>query len=164
MPNPIHWPKYYLEAALKYLTDRSQKPAIVVDNAILKDGVLATREKVSGDDCVICIAPGFVANLELDDYGLSFSAKFNGIYHYLSIPYEAISVIYAYQADAMVTDNGEQNMLTLPRVLLPPGAVRRNEAAANREQLNQTVLLNLEDQPDQALSDNKAPIVANFKR
>lgn len=164
MSNPIHWPKYYLTAALQYLTDRSQKPAIVVDNTILNDGVLATREKVSGNDCVICIAPGFVANFEVDDYGVSFTVKFNGLYHHLSVPFEAITTVYAYQADAIVTDQGEQNVLTLPRVLLPPGAVRRNEAAAQKEKLNQTILLNLEDQPSYEEGVTQAPIVANFKR
>lgn len=136
----------------------------MVDNALLKDGVLATREKVSGSDCVICLAPQYVANLELGEYGLHFSARFNGFYHHLKVPYEYINAVFAYQARNMIEDTGEMNMFVLPKVVLPPGAVRRNEAAANKELLNETVLLNLEDQPTGDLENSHAPIVASFKR
>lgn len=149
---------------MEYLTARNHKPAIVVDNAQLKDGVLATREKVSGDDCVICLAPQFIANLELGEYGLHFSARFNGFYHHLKIPYECISAVFAYQVKNMIEDTGEMNMFVLPKVILPPGAVRRNEAAAQKELLNETVLINLEDQPAGDLETSHAPIVASFKR
>lgn len=124
---------------------------------------MATREKVSGDDCVICLAPDYIANLEMDDYAIRFTTRFNGFYHHLSIPYEAISLVYAYQCATMLEDNGEMNVFTLPKVVLPPGAVRRNEAAADREKLNETLVLNLEDQPAQG-SDAVIPTVASFKR
>lgn len=164
MAEPILWPKFYLKAALEYLTARTLKPAIVVDNARLHDGVLATREKVSGDDCVICLAPQHIANLELSEHGLHFTARFNGFYHHLEVPYDCITAVFAYQVSNILEDNGEMNVFILPKVVLPPGAVRRNEAAASKEMLNETVLLNLEDQPAGDLEQTHAPIVASFKR
>jgi stringent starvation protein B len=164
MSEPILWPKFYLKAALDYLTARNHKPALVVDNSMLQDGVLATREKVSGDDCVICLAPQYIANLELDDYGVHFSARFNGFYHHLVIPYECINAVYAYQTSAIIEDNGEMNMFVIPKVVYPPGAVKRNEASAAKDLLNETAALNLEDQPAGDLENSHAPIAASFKR
>lgn len=56
------------------------------------------------------------------------------------------------------------NVFVLPKVVLPPGAVKRNEATANKESLNETLILNLEDQPAGDLESTRAPIVASFKR
>lgn len=164
MSNPILWPKYFLKAAIDYFNARLEKPAIIIDNAILQDGVLATREKVSGDDCVVCLSQEYIANFEVDDFGISFSAKFNGFYHHLAVPYEAISAVFAYKSNCMINDQGEMNLLTLPKVILPPGAIRRNQSASDKEHLNQTVLLNLEDQPLGDAEHSHAPIVASFKR
>lgn len=164
MSETILWPKYYFKAALDYLTARSLKPAIVIDNTRLMDGVLATREKVSGDDCIIVLAPQYIANLELGDNGLHFSARFNGFYHFLEVPYDCINAVFAHQVSHVIEDTGEMNVFILPKVILPPGAVRRNEVAANKERLNETLILNLEDQPTGELESTPAPIVASFKR
>lgn len=164
MAEPILWPKFYLKAAMDYLVARSLKPAIVIDNARLMDGVLATRDKVSGDDCVIVLAPQYIANLELGDTGLHFSARFNGFYHFLEVPYDCISAVFAHQVSNVIEDTGEMNVFVLPKVVLPPGAVKRNEATANKESLNETLILNLEDQPAGDLESTRAPIVASFKR
>lgn len=153
MDTPILWPRYFLKAALDYLFDRRARPAITVDNSILNDGILATREKVSGNDFVIVITPEYVANLDFDEYGISFTAKFDGIYHQLFIPYEAIIMIHSYQSKSVVNDNGEMNVFPMPKVIYPPGAARRNEAAAERERLNQAVSVELEEQPSNKVDE-----------
>lgn len=163
MSSTILWPTYYLKTAIQYLTDRNQAPALIVDNSVLNDGVLATRSRGTGNDCVICIAPAFVANLEISDEGVSFSAKFDGFHHALNIPFEAINAVYAYRSDCMITDNGEMNMFVLPKVVLPPGSARRTEMAAEKAQLNQDIVLNLEDQPKEECTGH-VPQVASIKR
>lgn len=165
MNQPILWPKYYLVAAMQYLVDRNCKPALVIDNAVLQDGVLATRQKVSGDDCVICVAAGYVANWDVGDFGVSFSVKFNGFYHFMEIPFEAISAIFAYQSTQMITDDGEMNVFTLPKVVVAPGATRRKEKAkAKDEQEAQAILLNLEEQPGGDTQSSNAPVIAHLKK
>lgn len=163
--NPILWPKYYFTAALSYLTDRSEKPAIIVDNSVLHDGVLSTREKVSGHDCIICIANEFVTNFQINDDSVSFSARFNGFYHHLEIPFDAINAVYAYKSNCMINDNGEMNMFALPKVIMPPGATRRNEviAAQRNNEFDKTKLDKIEDQPLDALDHTNLPNVAGLR-
>lgn len=149
--NSILWPEYFFKAALDYLSDRNEKPAIIIDNTVMKDGVLSTREKVSGDDCVICISPSHVANFDIAREGISFSARFDGFQHHLNIPYEAITAIYAYDSTALLSDDGEVNMLVLPKVVLPPGAIRRKEEAATKVSIPLEPEVEIEDQPREAI-------------
>lgn len=140
----ILWSKYYFQAALDYLNARNVKPAILVDNKVLKDSVLDGLERVSGDDFVICIAVGFVTNLTIDDECVSFASKFNGIPHVLEIPYHAIHSVFAYKSQVLLEDDGSLNTLVMPKTVLPPGAAKRNERAASVRET--TEVFEVEDQ------------------
>lgn len=155
----ILWPRFYFQAALDYFNARNVKPAIVVDNTVLKDSVLDGLDRVSGDDFVICIAVGYVTNLTVGDESVSFATKFNGIPHVLEVPYYAIHAVIAYLSQVTIEDDGSRNTLVMPKLVLPPGAAKRNERALTVKETTEVI-----EVADQIAASVQEVRVTHFKR
>lgn len=127
------WAKYLIKAAIDYLNDRGVKACLMVDNTVLKDGVLAALHPQS-DDFVLCVAPGYTTELTLSDLDVTVAVRFDVIHHVVTIPYEAVRAVLAHETTGVINDYGQLNIITIPPVVYPPGAhyrIEKREAAAS---------------------------------
>lgn len=122
------WAKHLIRAAIDYFNERSAKACLIVDNNILKDGVLtAMAQENNSSDFIVCVAPGFTTQLDFGDTGLTISIKFNAVAHTMIIPYHAIRAVIAANSGGVLTENGLINVISVPPVVYPPGLRYRNE-------------------------------------
>lgn len=115
------WQKYIIGAAIEYMNDRSIKPGIIVDNSILKDGVLESRQLDGRSEFVICVAPGFVTYMEYNTTGLSITAKFDYLEHSMEIPYHAVRAVVGIGVGGLACEDGHTNVIPVPPIIYPPG-------------------------------------------
>ncbi|QTH80425.1 hypothetical protein PA10_00227 [Pseudomonas phage pPa_SNUABM_DT01] len=122
------WAKHLIRAAIDYFNERSTKACLIVDNTILKDGVLAAMaQENNSSDFIVCVAPGFTTQLDFGDADLTISVKFHDAAHSMVIPYHAIRAVIAADSGGVLTENGHINIISVPPVVYPPASRYRNE-------------------------------------
>ncbi|WP_370981404.1 ClpXP protease specificity-enhancing factor [Agaribacterium sp. ZY112] len=85
---------YMLRALYEWIVDNDCTPHVVVDAH--KDGVMVPQQYVNKNgEIVLNIAPGAVQHLSLENDFVSFSARFSGVSHDISVPCYAVLGIYA---------------------------------------------------------------------
>jgi hypothetical protein len=125
---PVLWAKHLVKAAIDYFTERSVGACILIDNALLKDVLLASFNGGGYGELTICISPGFVTRLEFGDEVLTLGIRLNHADQVLSIPYHAIRAIVSGQDTyGAVSGQGELNVIAIPPVVYPPGSPYRKE-------------------------------------
>ncbi|MDH5228747.1 MAG: ClpXP protease specificity-enhancing factor [Gammaproteobacteria bacterium] len=84
---------YLLRALEQWIVDNDMTPFVVVDAQA--ENVDVPREYVEAGKIVLNIAPTAVANLNIDNEYLSFSARFSGKSREIWVPIDAVMAIYS---------------------------------------------------------------------
>ncbi|NII11472.1 ClpXP protease specificity-enhancing factor [Oleiagrimonas sp. C23AA] len=102
---------YLLRAIYDWITDNGLTPYILVDAE--QPGVQVPPQTIRDGQVVLNIAMRAVANLDLGDDRVAFSARFSGASRQVSLPLPAIQAIYA-------QENGQGMMF--PEEEVPPSS------------------------------------------
>jgi stringent starvation protein B len=84
---------YLLRAIYDWISDNDLTPYILVDAAV--DGVRVPPQVIKNGQVVLNLAMRAVANLDLGNEWISFSARFSGISQTINIPVHAVLALYA---------------------------------------------------------------------
>ncbi len=102
---------YLLRALYEWISDNSMTPHILVDAGF--EGVEVPEQAVQKGKVILNIDKAAVHGLELGNEWLTFSARFSGKGHAVSVPLEAILAIYS-------KENGQGMMFALDDEPLTP--------------------------------------------
>jgi stringent starvation protein B len=92
MPMTSHRP-YLLRALYEWIADNGMTPHLLVDAS--RAGVQVPVQSVKDDRVVLNIAERAVSHLQMGNDAISFSARFGGVSHPVSVPISAVLAIYA---------------------------------------------------------------------
>ena len=84
---------YLLRAIYDWISDNDLTPYVLVDAAI--EGVRVPPQVIKNGQVVLNLAMRAVANLDLGNEWISFSARFSGISQTINIPVQAVLALYA---------------------------------------------------------------------
>ncbi len=84
---------YLLRALNEWINDNGMTPHLLVDAE--RDGVQVPASSVKDGKVVLNIAPRAVAQLHIDNQGVSFLARFGGVSQSVYVPIGAVLAIYA---------------------------------------------------------------------
>ena len=84
---------YLLRALYEWIADNGLTPHLLVDAT--RPGVQVPRHAVKDGRIVLNVAQRAVAGLEMTNDTISFSARFGGVSHAVSVPVSAVLAIYA---------------------------------------------------------------------
>lgn len=84
---------YLLRALYAWIADNGMTPHLLVDAT--QAGVRVPAHTIKDGKVVLNIAERAVAKLELDNDGVSFTARFGGVSHPVMVPIAAVLAIYA---------------------------------------------------------------------
>lgn len=84
---------YLLRALYEWIADNGMTPHLLVDAS--RAGVQVPVQSVKDDRVVLNIAERAVSHLEMGNDAISFSARFGGVSHPVSVPISAVLAIYA---------------------------------------------------------------------
>ncbi len=84
---------YLLRALYEWIADNGMTPHLLVDAA--KPGVQVPASAVSDGQVVLNIADRAVAGLDMGNEAISFTARFGGVGHRVSVPVSAVLAMYA---------------------------------------------------------------------
>lgn len=84
---------YLLRALYEWIVDNGMTPHVLVDATA--QGVRVPTHTVKDGRVVLNIAERAVARLQMDNEGLSFTARFGGVSHPVAVPIAAVLAIYA---------------------------------------------------------------------
>lgn len=84
---------YLLRALYEWIADNGMTPHLLVDAT--QSGVRVPAHTVKDGKVVLNIAERAVAKLEMDNDGVSFTARFGGVSHPVMVPIAAVLAIYA---------------------------------------------------------------------
>jgi len=84
---------YLIRAMHDWMTDNTLTPYITVN--IRHPGVIVPDGYAVGDIIILNIAWRAIEQVNRDDDSFDFTATFNGVIEYVSIPYDAITSIYS---------------------------------------------------------------------
>ncbi|PRH82015.1 ClpXP protease specificity-enhancing factor [Arenimonas caeni] len=84
---------YLLRALNEWINDNGMTPHLLVDAE--RDGVQVPASSVKDGKVVLNIAPRAVAQLHIDNQGVSFLARFGGVSQSVYVPVGAVLAIYA---------------------------------------------------------------------
>lgn len=144
--SPVLWAKFLVKAAVDYFNERKTRTCILVDNSILKDGVLTAMSE-DRTDFIICIAPGYVTQMEYGDTYIEIAVKFHDVWHAMTIPYEAIVMVLCVDVKGVLTEDGHMNLITIPPVVYPTNARFQRQKAEQQRVFDESQAL--EEQPSQ---------------
>ena len=97
---------YLLRALNEWINDNGMTPYLLVDAA--RDDVQVPPGTVKDGKVVLNIAPRAVAQLLMDNQGVSFMARFGGVSQSVYVPVGAVLAIYAQETGQgmMLPDDG----------------------------------------------------------
>lgn len=144
--SPVVWAKHLVKAAIEYFCERKTRCGILIDNSILKDGVLTSISE-HRTDFIICISPGYVTQMEYGPTELEITVKFDDWWHAMVIPYEAILMVLAVGANKAVSEEGYLNMISVPPVVYPTNSNYVKRKKEERRVIDETQAI--EGQPKQ---------------
>ena len=100
---------YLLRALNEWINDNGMTPYLLVDAE--RDGVQVPPSTVKEGRVVLNIAPRAVAQLAIDNQGVSFLARFGGVSQSVYVPVAAVLAIYAQETGQgmMLPDDGAED-------------------------------------------------------
>ncbi len=110
---------YLLRAVYEWISDNGLTPYLLVDAR--QPGVRVPAHAVKDGQVVLNVAMRAVAELEMGNEAVRFSARFNGVSQQVHVPVLAVLAIYA-------QENG-QGMMFPPEAVAPAGASETTEAS-----------------------------------
>lgn len=84
---------YMLRALVEWINDNDMTPHILVDATL--EGVDVPPSAVRDGQVILNIAERAVAGLHIDDFAVTFSARFGGVSRAVCVPIEAVLAVYA---------------------------------------------------------------------
>jgi len=84
---------YLMKALNEWILDNNCTPYVLVEAGL--PGVQVPEDYVSNGQIVLNISPGAVKDLQIDQDGMSFNARFGGVPMSVKVPVVAILAIYA---------------------------------------------------------------------
>jgi stringent starvation protein B len=84
---------YLLRAFYDWIVDNDLTPHLVVDATV--SGVQVPQEHVKDGQIVLNVSPSACAKLVINDFEVTFEARFNGAARSLVVPCAAVQAIYA---------------------------------------------------------------------
>jgi stringent starvation protein B len=84
---------YLLRAIYDWISDNNLTPYVLVDASV--DGVRVPPQVIKNGQVVLNLAMRAVANLDLGNEWISFSARFSGVSQTINIPVHAVLALYA---------------------------------------------------------------------
>jgi len=84
---------YLLRAIYDWISDNDLTPYVLVDAAV--EGVRVPPQVIKNGQVVLNLAMRAVANLDLGNEWISFSARFSGVSQTINIPVQAVLALYA---------------------------------------------------------------------
>jgi len=84
---------YLVRAMYEWISDNGMTPYLLVDAGM--DNVQVPRHAVKEGRVVLNVAGRAVANLELGNQLIRFTARFSGVSHTVQFPVQAVQAIYA---------------------------------------------------------------------
>ncbi len=84
---------YLLRAIYDWISDNNLTPYVLVDALI--EGVRVPPQVIKNGQVVLNLAMRAVANLDLGNEWISFSARFSGVSQTINIPVQAVLALYA---------------------------------------------------------------------
>ena len=128
---------YLMRALVEWINDNGMTPHVLVDAT--RAGVQVPASAVKDGRVVLNIAERAVAQLELDNEAVRFTARFGGVSHPVLVPVSAVLAIYARetgQGMALPEDAGAaqppDDEPTPPDGAPPDGATPQDEGGAKR--------------------------------
>lgn len=110
---------YLLRAIYDWISDNGLTPYLLVDATV--EGVRVPTHVIKNGQVVLNIAMRAVANLELGNDWVGFSARFSGVSHSVRIPVRAVLALYAQEnGQGMMFPAGEEGDVPPPPT--PPEA------------------------------------------
>jgi stringent starvation protein B len=110
---------YLLRAVYEWISDNGLTPYLLVDAR--QPGVRVPAHAVKDGQVVLNVAMRAVAELEMGNEAVRFSARFNGVSQQVYVPVLAVLAVYA-------QENG-QGMMFPPEAAAPAAAADTSEAA-----------------------------------
>ena len=111
---------YLLRALYEWIVDNGMTPHLLVDAT--RPGVRVPAHTVKDGRVVLNVAERAVARLDMDNEAVSFTARFGGVSHPVTVPVGAVLAIYARE-----TGQG----MALPEEQPGPGGGMAGEAAGD---------------------------------
>lgn len=84
---------YLLRALVEWINDNGMTPHILVDGSVT--GVQVPAGSVQDGRVVLNIAERAVMRLQMDNEGVSFTARFGGVSYPVQVPIAAVLAVYA---------------------------------------------------------------------
>lgn len=104
---------YLIRAMYQWIVDNGMTPHILVDAA--NDGVIVPEQHIQDGKIVLNIAPMAIQGLTLGDEEITFSARFGGQSHSLSVPQMSVLAIYAREnGQGMMFSEDDEGVSTSP--------------------------------------------------
>jgi stringent starvation protein B len=99
---------YLLRAVYDWVCDNNLTPYVLVD--AMREGVRVPPQVIKDGQVVLNIAMQAVANLDLGNDNIRFSARFSGVSQNIIIPVQAVLAIYAQEnGQGMMFPAGEED-------------------------------------------------------
>lgn len=121
-PMTSHRP-YLLRALVEWINDNDMTPHLLVDATMA--GVQVPPSSVQDGRVILNISERAVARLYIDNQSVSFSARFGGVSHAVSVPVSAVLAVYS-------RENGQGMALPddIPGATTDTGPLHDESAAA----------------------------------
>lgn len=84
---------YLLRALVEWINDNGMTPHILVDAGL--SGVRVPPSAIKDGKVVLNIAERAVVHLQIDNEGVSFTARFGGVSYPVQVPISAVLAVYA---------------------------------------------------------------------
>ena len=84
---------YLVRALYAWISDNDMTPHVLVDAAV--EGVSVPHQAIQKGKVILNIDHAAVRELEIGNEWLTFSARFSGKHHAVSVPIEAVMAIYS---------------------------------------------------------------------
>ena len=116
---------YLIRAIYEWAVENGFTPYLLAEAS--REGVEVPSDRVQDDRIVLNIAPRAVANLELGNDLISFSARFAGIEHHILLPVNAVLAVYAREngIGIVLPENDEQSDAEVGEARATADAVRK---------------------------------------
>ncbi|MGC4029853.1 MAG: ClpXP protease specificity-enhancing factor [Steroidobacteraceae bacterium] len=96
---------YLLRAMFDWMVDSAYTPHLIVDATI--QGVQVPQAFVKDGRIVLNVGPSATQGFQIGADAVQFSARFNGVSHYLHVPVDAVLGIYARETGQGMVFTGE---------------------------------------------------------
>ena len=141
---------YIIGAFYDWISDNELTPYIVVDVSVY--GVLVPESYIKDGQIVLNIAASAVGSIAMGEKAIEFSARFGGKLEHMTVPYGAVSAIYAKEngagtslpiehvADDHLSESGSESEVDAPKTKAKPSlsSVSSGDKIAEQKKSNKS--------------------------